>query len=39
VVPENIHTPTTAQIGNSGGEGRGGESKTQEIPGKGGLDD
>ena len=34
VVPENIHTPTTEGIGNSEGEGG---SKTQEIPGGGGL--
>ena len=30
VVPENIHTPTTEGIGNSGGMGGG--SKAQEIP-------
>jgi len=29
VVPENIHTPTTEGIGNSGGEGG---SKAQENP-------
>ena len=29
VIPENIHTPTTEGIGNSGGVGG---SKTKEIP-------
>ena len=36
VVPENIHTPTTEGIGNSGGVGGGG-SKAQEIPERRGI--
>jgi len=36
VVPENIHTPTTEGIGNSGGVG-GGASKAQENPEESGL--
>jgi len=37
VVPENIHTPTTEGIGNSGGVWGGG-SKAQEIPEEWGVE-
>jgi len=37
VVPENIHTPTTEGIGNSGGVGGGGQ-KPRKIQRRGGVE-